>query len=98
MIEGTGPLVARVIGGTGLVLAGPHLVETEQAAARGILHQLVIVLDGHAETLGDIDGTGILALRIFDLAYDLGHLAHVPMHRTRRPIGLPHLVEHRAAD
>ena len=98
VIEGAGALVARVIGGAGLILTRSDLIETEHPAARSILHQLVVVLDGHAESLGDIDGTGILALRIFDFAHDLRHLAHVPMHRTRRPIGLAHLVQHRAPD
>src|SRR5579859_373346 len=48
VVQRTGPVIARVIGGTRLILARPHLIEAEQPAARCVLHQLVIFLDGDA--------------------------------------------------
>src|SRR6202789_2586885 len=98
MVEGARPLVAGVVRGTRLILARPHLIEAEQAAAGRILHQLVIFLDGHAATARGVVGARILPLGVFYLAYDVGHLAHASMHRAWSPIGLAYLVEHGAAD
>ena len=98
MLEGTRLLIAGMIGGTRFVFARCHLIEAEQPATGRVLHQLVILLDGHAQPHGNVGGSRVLPLGVLDLAHHVRHLAHVSMHRTRRPVGLSHFVEHGPAN
>src|SRR5690606_12695419 len=80
------------------ILVHAHFLETEQATTARVLERLVVFVERHIEQFGHFVVPGIATGRVLDRPHRLRHLAGLPVHRTRGPVALADLVEHRAAD
>src|SRR5690606_30848753 len=75
-----------------------EVVEAEQAAAQGVAQNAVVLFQTQLKFGRNLLIFSVAAGPRLDLADRLADHPAVAVHRTRRPVTLANLVEHRSAD
>src|ERR1700728_2068845 len=100
LVEGAGLGIRRAIGQAierGFI-AVVGIVQAQQLAAEGVLHDALVLGQRYAHMRGDVGLVGLRAALRFDFAQRLRRGPGLAMHRARRPVELAQGIEHGAAN